>query len=125
MKTSINALHHLAGDWTKELTFYRDELSLLQKRIEEVASNNTSQEVLVTVEHLQNRFILLFEQADVLKHEVNRLNDIVTKLAESNPSHTHEKSQPEAQDLQNRITSFAKSVSDTRFELNTFLSKVL
>lgn len=38
MKTSINSLHHQQGDWLRELAFYNLELSILDKRLNEVKS---------------------------------------------------------------------------------------
>lgn len=125
MKTSVNALHHLNNDWIKELTFYKDELKVLQNRLGEVATKNTSQEVLAQVEHFQNRFIILNQQADNLKHDVNKLNDQLNALASDNPEHTHQKSLPEAEGLQTRVAGYAKEFSEIRFELNMFLSKVM
>ena len=125
MKTSVNALHHLNNDWLKELSFYKDELTVLQNRLGEVATKNTAKEVLAQVEHFQNKFIILNQQADYLKHDVNKLNDQLNLLAADNPEHTHQKSLPEAEAMQSRITAYAKEFSETRFELNVFLSKVL
>jgi predicted nucleic acid-binding Zn-ribbon protein len=125
MKTSVNALHHLNNDWQKELTFYKDELKVLQNRLGEVATKNTSQEVLAQVEHFQNKFIILNQQADNLKHDANKLNDQLNALASDKPEHTHQKSLPEAEGLQARVAGYAKEFSEIRFELNMFLSKVM
>lgn len=125
MKTSLSALHHQTSDWMRELQFYKEELTLLQNRLGEVAAKNTAAEVMAQVEHFQNKFILLNEQADVLKHDVNAVNEKVQATAKELPTHLDQKYVPEHTALQTRVSGFAKSIADTRFELNQFLSKTL
>jgi hypothetical protein len=125
MKTSLNALHHQTTDWLRELQFYKDEIKLLQGRLGEVAAKNTAQEVLAQVDHFENKFIILNEQADILKHDVNQVNESVLAHAKANPTHLDEKYVPTATALLNRVSDYSKSVADTRFELNQFLSKTL
>ncbi len=124
MKTSINALHHQSSDWLRELQFYKDDILLLQTRLQEVAAKNTAQEVLAQVEHFQNKFILLLEQADILKHDVNLNNEAMLQKAEQVPTHIHEKSEAEATALFNGLKDYAQSLAEVRFNLNKFLSKV-
>lgn len=38
MKASINSLHHQETDWLRELEFYKQEISVLTNRLEEVAA---------------------------------------------------------------------------------------
>lgn len=125
MKTSVNALHHQSNDWLKDLQFYNDELLLLQNRLGEVAAKNSSQETLAMVEHFQNKFILLKEQTDILKHDVNASNNIALEMAADKPTHIDEKYVSETNDLHVRMIQYAKGFADTRFELNQFLSKVM
>ncbi len=125
MKTSLSVLHHQTSDWLRELQFYKEELVLLQNRLGEVAAKNTATEVLAQVEHFQNKFILLNEQADILKHDVNAVSEKVNAAAKELPTHLNEKYVPEHTALQTRVSGFAKSIADTRFELNQFLSKAL
>ena len=46
MKASINSLHHQTSDWLRELDFYKEELNILRKRLEEVAAKNTSKDIM-------------------------------------------------------------------------------
>ncbi|HLP50397.1 MAG TPA: hypothetical protein VK154_05900 [Chitinophagales bacterium] len=125
MKTSVNAVHHQSNDWIKELQFYFDELLLLQNRLGEVAAKNTGQETMAMIEHFQNKFIMLKEQADILKHDVNANNNVALEMAALKPTHINEKYVTETNDLHLRITQYAKGFADTRFELNQFLRKVM
>lgn len=125
MKASINSLHHQENDWLRELEFYKQELVVLTNRLEEVAAKNSSGETLAQVEHFQNRFILLKEQHDILRHDnaerLNRLNE----MAAARPEHIDEKFLTNKDDMQKRMSDYFSSFRDTRFEFNSFLSKVL
>lgn len=125
MKVSLNFLHQQSNGWLRELKFYKEEVTLLSERLSEVANRNTDREILAQVEHFQNKFIMLKEQCDILKHDVNLRHEEVMTKAKQKPEHLSEKSQTIVDDLDNRMIDFTKSVADTRLEFNQFLSKVL
>src|SRR6201984_3491948 len=66
----IDDLHFEHELWASEAKFYTDELKIYQKRLDEIASKNTSEDVRKQVEHFQNKFIIQKEQLDILNHEV-------------------------------------------------------
>ena len=125
MKASLNFLHHQNNDWLRELAFYKDELSILTKRLEEAASKNTAQEVLAQVEHFQNKFIMLREQLDILRHDVNERQQQVEKIAASKPEHINEKVDTVRDEVFSRMKDMAHSVADTRYEFNRFVGTAL
>lgn len=125
MKTSLNALHHQGNDWLRELEFYKDELALLTTRLEEVASKNTDKDVLAQIEHFQNKFVLLRQQVDELKHDINKRNSDVTELSKDKPTHVTENYVNANSKLQNGMLGLVQSIASTRFEFNEFLSKTL
>jgi len=125
MKASLNKMHHQDNDWLRELDFYLDELSILSKRLEEVVAANTASNIMAKVEHFQNKFIMLREQLDILRHDVNHRNEVITEISKEKPAHTNEKSNEVSGKLQSRMKDFAHSISDTRYEFNSFLADVL
>jgi seryl-tRNA synthetase len=125
MKTSLNALHHQDSDWKRELEFYLQELEILSKRLEEVVTKNTAKEVLAQVEHFQNKFIILREQLDILKHDLNEREERIKGIAVDKPEHIDEKMIVAGDKFKERMKDFASSVSDTRYEFNQLLVKVL
>ncbi len=125
MKTTLSALHHQTTDWLRELQFYKDEIKILEGRLGEVATKNTAQEVLAQVEHFQNKFIMLNEQADVLKHDVKQAEGKVEEMAGEMPTHIHQHFEPVATALMARVADYTKSIAATRYELNLFLSKTM
>jgi predicted nucleic acid-binding Zn-ribbon protein len=125
MKASLNSLHHQITDWLRETDFYKQEVSIFEERLREVASKNTSQEVLAQVEHFQNKFILTKEQLDILAHDLNKEESVVEEKVKKSPEHTHEKFVTPLDKTQARVKTFASGFADLRFEFNTFLSKTL
>lgn len=62
------------------LSFYTDEIKVLQHRLAEVTAQNTGQQVLSQVEHFQNQFIIQQEQFQILLHDARRLEAVAVKI---------------------------------------------
>jgi phosphoenolpyruvate carboxylase len=125
MKASLNSLHHQVTDWLRETEFYKQELAILQTRLEEVAAKNTAQEVLAQVEHFQNKFILNREQQDTLLHDLRKEASNLEEKIKGLLEHTNEKFTDVNEGMQNRMKTFAAAFADLRFEFNSFVSKVI
>jgi len=125
MKASLASLHHQATDWLRELEFYKQEIGILTKRLEEVVSKNTDKEIEAQSEHFQNKFILLREQMDELTHDVRTREREIEAVAKDRPNHIDEKFTAIKSDLLNRVKDLVNSIADTRFEFNHFLVQVL
>ncbi len=125
MKASINSLHHQDIDWLRELDFYKGEIAILAKRLEEIISANTHTEVTSQVEHFQNKFIVLREVIDTLGHDIKGREGAVERASEKNPNHVNEHSQRLNNELFNRMKNLAADFANSRFELNQFLFKAM
>ena len=125
MKASVNALHHQDIDWLRELDFYKGEIAILTKRLEEVIVANTHIEVTSQVEHFQNKFIALREVIDTLGHDIKGREASVERSAEKKPEHINEHTSKLNNELFDRMKSLAADFATTRFELNQFLFKAL
>jgi hypothetical protein len=125
MKTTLNTLHHQATDWKRELEFYNDELVILNKRLEEIASKNTDKDTMAKLEHFQNTFIMLKEEIDILKHDVQIREEHVESSVKSKPEHAGEKIKVGGDKIFDRMMDLANSVATTRYGFNQFLSKVM
>lgn len=124
-KVSLNALHHQCTDWLRELEFYKQELEILKNRLGEVAAKNSATDILAQVEHFQNKFIMLREQHDELRHEVNLKNENVLATAKEMPTHIDQKLTTGNDELQEKMKDYSKGFSDTRFEFNRFAGMFL
>jgi hypothetical protein len=125
MKVSINSLHHQTSDWLRELEFYKVELGILRKRLEEVAAKNTATAIMAQVEHFQNRFILIQEQIDTLHHENGERFGRIDQLAKLRPTHSEEKFEAGKDKMNDQVNDISASFRATRYEFNNFLSKVM
>ena len=85
-KKNIYDLHEDNKTWLSNLNFYKDDLLLMQKRIEEIAKKNNSKEVLASIEHYQNQLIVQKEQLDILAHDVREIETTLEKAVNKNPT---------------------------------------
>lgn len=117
--------HHQHKVWLNYLAFYKDEMPILQKRLEEVASKNTNHEVLAHVEHFQNQLILQKEQHDILRHDVKQYENRIEAIYEANPI-AAEKTKPEDEhELADRIDTFGRLFHEMKTELYHFVAHYL
>lgn len=125
MKASLNFLHHQDNDWLRELEFYKEELSILTKRLEEAVSKNTDKNVLAQAEHFQNKFVVLLEEVNILKRDIHIREQQIENIATNKPEHIDEKFNTVRNIVLSRMKDLAQNIADTRFEFNRFLSKNL
>ena len=69
-KVSITHMDHAHNDWLRALTFYKDELKVLNKRLTEIATKNTGKEVMIEIEHFENQLRIQAENIHLLEHEI-------------------------------------------------------
>lgn len=67
-----------------KLTFYKQEIEIFKKRLEEIAAKNTKTEVTASVEQFQNQFIRQLEVIDELEHAINEQEHDLAKRAQEN-----------------------------------------
>jgi hypothetical protein len=118
-------MHHQDTDWLRELDFYKLETGILTKRLEEIVTKNTAEDIRAGVEHLQNRFIMLRERLDSIAHNIHIRERLVEQEAAGKPGHINEHSKKVNDNLQKDMKDFTSSFADTRFELNEFVAKYL
>lgn len=124
MKTEkIYTQHEENKEWMNKLLFYSDEIKVMQHRIEEIASKNTSKDILASVEHFQNQIIVQKNNIDTLKHEININNDEIAKEIKSNPTAVDHRSIKDHSEIRNGVESFEKVITSLKAELNQLLVK--
>lgn len=115
--------HH--NTWLNYLAFYKDEMQVLQKRLEEVAAKNTGHEVLAMVEHFQNQLILQREQHDILRHDIKQYENQIEKLFENNPVFAENSRPKEESELSERVETFGRLFHEMKEELYHFVARRL
>ena len=69
-KAFIYDQHLENQDWLKRLDFYKEDLTILRERLDEVTSKNNHTDFLKSVEHFQNQFIIQRNHIDDLAHQI-------------------------------------------------------
>lgn len=123
MQTLITKQHQENSTWINKLLFYKDDLKVMQNRLDEVTSKNNGAEFLKEVEHFQNQFIIQNEQLDILKHDVKQRENLIEKEVNANPVASDHRRLEEDKELNNRLVTFENLFTDLRKELLTFIAK--
>ena len=120
---SIYSQHEENTQWVNKLQFYRDELQILNGRLEEITTKNNQEEVLKEVEHFQNQWIIQRNNIDEILHKVNENERSLQEEINSNPvAVDHRKVEYHAEE-KNLVEGFEKNFNDLREDFNRFASK--
>ena len=68
---TIPKLHNEYQLWMRELIFYKEEIKIFERHLEDVITKNRRTPVAAQVEQFQNQFIREKEVIDELKHKLN------------------------------------------------------
>jgi hypothetical protein len=81
----IGDLHSDHVLWIATLDFCKQEIGILERRMEEIAARNTHTDVLAELEHFQNQYIRQREVIDELRHEIKQHENVLEKEARDHP----------------------------------------
>ena len=109
--------------WQKGFGFYKDELDIMESRLAEVASKNTTFEARQGVEHFQNQFIVQRNNIDELKHEVNLYVEKLGSDAQKHGGRMETTMVAEHAELHEKYEGYEKVMNILRHEFNEYLSK--
>ena len=110
-------------EWLHAIDFYKSEFDILQKRLAEIVSKNTSHEALEGVEHFQNQFIVQRNNIDELRHNINEHTHKIKLDEEKHAGHIEETLAEEHEKLKDEFSVFEKVVKELRQEFNEYLMK--
>lgn len=122
-KISIKHLHNLQNEALRGLDFYKEELTILQHRLEEITADNTGKEAMEQVEHFQNQLIIQKNNIDELRHAVNEHLSVLKAQLEQAPDFVLESSGNVDDLLYDRYQTLAKIINELRQEFNRFAAK--
>ncbi len=120
---TISTLHNEHMQWLNLLEFYKDDIKILQKRIEEVAARNSDKEVLAYIEHFQNMLIMQKEKIDELSHDIRDHEKYLSQKVDVSHSKGGNQSALDHPEHRQKIKDFEKSFADMRLELLAFASR--
>ena len=109
--------------WMKGLGFYDDEIDIMESRLTELVSKNTSFEARQGVEHFQNQFMIQKKNISALKHEVNSYVKKLSFDSEKHAGHVQEDLVPQHHELHEKYEALEKLMNGLRHEFLSYLGK--
>ena len=122
-KANIFDQHSENQDWLKSLEFYKEEITILNKRLEEVTVKNNAPEFLKDVEHYQNQFIVQRNNIDELAHSIKMNEQEIVKEVNANPVAVEHRKVESHESEADFLGYFEKNFATLRTDYNKFLSK--
>lgn len=119
----IYELHEEHKEWLNNLAFYKDEIKVMQNRVSEVASKNSSPDVLKQIEHFQNQLIIQRNNIDELCHSIKDHENYLENRVNENPTAVDHRKVNDHPKMRDSYISFDKVFNELRKELNEFLTK--
>jgi len=124
-KAKIYDQHAENTEWTSKLNFYKDDIKIMTGRLEEVASKNSSKEVLAQVEHFQNQLIIQRNNIDEALHAVKMNEEKLQAEINENPVAVDHRSVQYHGAEKEMVESFEKNFNELRSEFNEFVGQWL
>ena len=123
--TKIVVLHGEHREWLNKLDFYKDDLPVLRKRLEEVAAKNTASDVMKMVEHFQNQFIIQRNELDEFRHVIKEHENHLQAAINQNETAINRQSLTDHPEMRERMDRYEKLFQEFRMDLLRFVSKYL
>jgi hypothetical protein len=124
-KIALDELHSENKEWLNKLLFYNDDLKIMQSRLNEIATKNNHQDVLVFVEKFENQFKIQKEQIDILNHAVKQHMIHIEESIMNNPIASDHRKMDDHTEERQKMIRFEELFSELRIDLLSFLSKWL
>lgn len=123
MKTKFYQQHSEHTEWQNKLAFYKDEVKVMQNRLEEISGKNTATEIRKEIEHFQNQFIIQNDNIRSISHHILAEEKKLQAGITRNPiAVDHRKAEDHVAE-RNMVTAFENNFNQLRKEFNAFLSR--
>ncbi|MBS1525810.1 MAG: hypothetical protein JST19_09200 [Bacteroidetes bacterium] len=123
MKVNIKHISNLHSDALRGLDFYKQELGFLQERLQEVAGDNTGEEVEKQIGHFQDQFIIHGQRIDELNHEIQKNQRDLGYELEHSDGFAEEGTLTANEDLYEQYVIEERLFNEMRHEFNRFAAK--
>jgi hypothetical protein len=119
----IGDLHHEHMMWLNNLQFRKEEIGILEHRMEDIVRRNNGTDVLAELEHFQNQYIRQREVIDVLRHDIKQHENMLEKEAKDHPIAIDHKHFADHTDLRDRMETFDKLYMELKGEFHRWVAK--
>lgn len=120
---NIKHIANLHSDALRALDFYKQDILILRRRLEEIAADNTGHEVAVKVEYFQNQFLIQSNNIDELKHNLNQNLAKVEEQVKASAGFLDQSVAAENSEIYSQYLSLEKVINEIRHEFNSFASR--
>jgi len=120
---NIKHITNLHSDALRALDFYKQDILILRRRLEEIAADNTGHEVAVKVEYFQNQFLIQSNNIDELKHNLNQNLAKVEEQVKASAGFLDQSVAAENSEIYSQYLSLEKVINEIRHEFNSFASR--
>lgn len=128
MKTSrnISELHHEDQVWLNKVLFYQDELQLLQRRLQKVASQAGGGDgIYAEVEHFENQLRIQQKHIDEIKNRIQLNEARLTGTVSAGLNTVEERERIIHMHEKKAISDFEESFNRLRADFRKFLKAYL
>lgn len=119
----IMQLHSEHKEWLNKLSFYKDDLAVLQNRLDDIAGKNSDRDMLAVVEKYQNQLTIQGEQIDLLHHEIRQHEHSIEKSITENPVASDHRKMQDHPEQRDKMIRFEELFADLRKSLLSFVAK--
>ena len=121
-KASISGLNTDHRQWLNHLSFYKDELNVLDDRLSEIALKHEDRETLAWVNHFHNQFIVQRDEIEKLVHNIRIHDRQIETTTGKLPRIMYEKAVEEYEEQKEEIERFEILFDEMKDDLCTVLS---
>lgn len=121
----LDLAHTNDMQWKSAITFYKDEIAVMRKLLEEVNQKNTSKDLKFLISHFENQFIINSEVIDELNHEINLREDYIARRLKANPSGYEFRVVRQYAELKGKVYVFEKMFAELKIAFNKFLATIM
>ncbi len=122
-RVHIGDLHNDHKLWLNTLDFCKQEIGILEHRMEENAQRNTQGEVLAELEHFQNQYIRQREVIDELRHELKQHENALEKEVRDHPVAVEHRLFHDHTTHREAMATFEKLYRELKTEFQHWLAK--
>jgi hypothetical protein len=122
-RPSIAILHFDHKVWMNQLGFYKIELKIFSEKLEEVASRNINNEMNISIEQFQNRFIIQNNEMDILIHKIKLNEHQISVPHNKGPYLTPLEAAENYAKIKNEMEQFIKLYAEFKDQFYRFLTK--
>ncbi len=123
MKTTIYSQHQEHTVWLNKLSFYTDDMAIMQKRIEEIAKKNTAKEVQMQIEHFQNQLLVQANDMDEIKRNIKKdEKQLESNVLKNETAVDHRKVEDHYKERED-VKAFEDNFNKLRKDLNHFAAQ--